>query len=220
LSLYCGFVPFFDKFRINPKGWPGRKGISFQNIRKAIFAFIFNNIILSIPLAYLTIWTKGDEDGYGDTNLANFPSALKCAWQMLTFLFCEDISFYFMHRLLHTSFLYKHVHKYHHSFHHSVSIAATAAHPVEFIVGNTIPFILGPRLIGAHLGVMWSWMILRMCSATEGHSGFSFPYSPFELLPTAEFHDAHHSLNTGNYGSFFPLWDLVFGTYISFIKSE
>ena len=34
----------------------------------------------------------------------------------------------------------------------------------------------------------------------------------------AEFHDYHHSKNDGNYGTFFPFWDTIFGTNKNYLK--
>jgi plant 4alpha-monomethylsterol monooxygenase len=61
-----------------------------------------------------------------------------------------------------------------------------------------------------------------MVETVEAHSGYDFPYSPFNIIrsirsPT-EFHDYHHYRNVGNYGAFFGILDRVFGTDSSFEK--
>ena len=38
--------------------------------------------------------------------------------------------------------------------------------------------------------------------------------SPLHAPAFTTDHDAHHSINTGNFGSFLNLWDRVFGTAI------
>lgn len=64
-------------------------------------------------------------------------------------MLCEDFSFYWAHRLLHTfPFLYKKVHKIHHEFVNSVSISASYAHPVEYVLGNSVPTALGFMILG------------------------------------------------------------------------
>jgi len=56
----------------------------------------------------------------------------------------------------------------------------------------------------------------------EGHSGYDFPMpisillgNIFIIIPfigiSSEYHDFHHSKNTGNYSSFYSFWDSVFG---------
>lgn len=67
-----------------------------------------------------------------------------------------------LQRLLHTfPTLYKNVHKFHHKWHQSTSIAAESTHPIEFIIGNVLPFATGPLLCGAHLIELYMWTIWR-----------------------------------------------------------
>ena len=81
------------------------------------------------------------------------------------------------------------------------------------------------------------WMFIRVWDIVDAHrcalsviapkhtvtsnyfpcSGYDFPWVPRRLLPfasSADAHDAHHSLNTGNYGSMFVHLDKLFGTEI------
>lgn len=61
-------------------------------------------------------------------------------------------------------------------------------------------------------------LVLRRIGETvTNHSGYDFPWSPWSILPfqgSAAAHDAHHSVITGNYASFFCWWDWIFGTEI------
>lgn len=43
----------------------------------------------------------------------------------------EDFCFYFLHRLMHTSLLYKYFHKLHHSKVNTIHIHAIYFHPIE-----------------------------------------------------------------------------------------
>ncbi len=63
-------------------------------------------------------------------------------------------------------------------------------------VGNIIPVALGPYLLKTHLLTSVLWLVFRSAKSFEAHSGYSFPWLPFQLLPFANpaaAHDYHHS---------------------------
>jgi sterol desaturase/sphingolipid hydroxylase (fatty acid hydroxylase superfamily) len=111
----------------------------------------------------------------------------------------------------------------HHEYAHTVGIASQYTHPVEYLLGNVLPtamgtLILGPRM---HLVSVFGWYALRIGESIDGHSGYEFSFSPYRLIPfsaSASYHDYHHSHNVGNYGSFFQIWDTVFGTNRDFYQ--
>jgi len=224
--LYAGYVPQLDRYRVIPKPWPWQRDEAtraafWASVRSAITAIAFNNLALGLPLAWLTYrgprtLAEAGGGGYGDVSLATFPSVATMAWQLVACVVVEDTLFYWSHRLLHTPWLYRHVHKTHHAWWHTISLAAEHAHPVEWALGNALPFIAGPQLVGAHTAFLYVWMVLRIASTLDGHSGYCFPWSLVRLWPpSGEEHDAHHSVNVGNFGSSLPVWDAVCGTGIA-----
>jgi sterol desaturase/sphingolipid hydroxylase (fatty acid hydroxylase superfamily) len=145
-----------------------------------------------------------------------WPGARTAAAHMLVCVMCEDTLFYWAHRLLHTTLLYRAVHKRHHEFHVPFSLAAEYAHPVESLLGNFLPFLAGPVLCGSSLHELCLWFVIRMVKTAEAHSGYGFPLAPFSIFPavmvSARQHDFHHSNNKGCFGSFFNAWDWICGT--------
>jgi sterol desaturase/sphingolipid hydroxylase (fatty acid hydroxylase superfamily) len=96
-----------------------------------------------------------------------------------------------------------------------------ASAAIEFLFGNVIPFAIVSTHIGSHCATIWAWVVVRILETIDGHCGYDFPWSPFRFLPftgSSRHHDFHHSHNMGNYGSFFVVWDHLFGTDMEYMK--
>jgi methylsterol monooxygenase/4-alpha-methyl-delta7-sterol-4alpha-methyl oxidase len=60
-----------------------------------------------------------------------------------------------------------------------------------------------------------------MIQSYEGHCGYTWSWNTLSLFPYtvgSDFHDFHHAMNAGNYGSVFMIWDALFHTETPFIK--
>ena len=141
-------------------------------------------------------------------------------------MYIEDIGFSIAHRILHSKFLYKHVHKVHHTYSQTIGIAGGYAHPVEFIFGNMIPAIIPVILLGSriHILTVFTWPILRIAASTNNHSGYDFPWVPWDLLPfraTPDYHEFHHSGGDfgGNYSGQTTILDTIWGTNQKYYKT-
>lgn len=113
------------------------------------------------------------------------PSSSRLA---LTVLFCimvEDMTFYWGHRFLHTKTMYPYIHKIHHEYKVSVSIAAEYAHPIEYILGNILPTVLGIKILRSqvHYCTAIVWFLIRSGETLDGHCGYQFSWSPYRLIP-------------------------------------
>lgn len=188
--------------------------------RKTLVTVLINLHVL----APLSMYVDSLSGVYIRLDRASYPSIWEIVTQMVFFMVIEDCSFYFLHRLLHTSSLYRLIHKQHHEYTSTISYAALYAHPIEFLFGNMVPVGLGPKLLGSrvHIITYWLWVVLRDGETIDGHSGYEFRWSPFRLLPFSaggQYHAFHHSQNSGNFGSFFTLWDTVFGTNQSYHRA-
>ena len=145
--------------------------------------------------------------------------------QLMFCILVDDGLFYWSHRLLHENrWLYHTIHKQHHQFRYSVGLAVEYAHPVEDLLSNTIPTVLGALLLGSHVSVAFGYMAMKVWQSIDAHCGFllPFPLSPWNVLPgmdCALAHDFHHSHNMGCYGGFFVWWDVLCGTDKAYRKS-
>ena len=134
---------------------------------------------------------------------------------LVFFIYLDDFLYYWMHRAMHSRWLYKNVHGWHHRIVTPWAITGHYMHPLEYGTTGAVA-LLGPLLLGSHVAVVWLWFCFRQWEAAEGHCGYEFPWTPTHLLPGndgAVHHDVHHARVRGNYAGFLTIWDGVFGTY-------
>jgi sterol desaturase/sphingolipid hydroxylase (fatty acid hydroxylase superfamily) len=173
---------------------------------------------LTVPIIQKCLKNVNKRDAFKMDDLKTF------GLHLLVSVLIEDALFYWSHRLLHTSFLFKHVHRKHHEFHNLASypIASEYTHPVESLLGNILPVMVGPIVTGQSFMTLQIWLWIRMLKTSDAHCGYHFPFSPFGMFwpfNEAPRHDFHHEKGVGSFGSFFQFWDNVCGTdaqYVAF----
>ncbi|MEQ1440659.1 sterol desaturase family protein [Fontimonas sp. SYSU GA230001] len=136
--------------------------------------------------------------------------------QLLFCIYLDDFLYYWMHRAMHTRWLLRHVHGRHHRVLAPWAITGHYMHPLEYVLTGSLAF-LGPALLGAHVALLWIWIVFRQWEAAEGHAGYDLPWTPTHGLPGSHgalHHDFHHARVRGNYAGFLPIWDRMFGTLV------
>jgi 4-alpha-methyl-delta7-sterol-4alpha-methyl oxidase len=144
-----------------------------------------------------------------------FPPWYVAGAQLLFFVYLDDFLYYWMHRAMHTRWLYKRIHGWHHRIVTPWAVTGHYMHPLEYVLTGSLA-LAGPLLVGAHVGVVWLWFSFRQWEAAEGHCGYDFPWTPTHFLPFndgAVHHDVHHARVRGNYAGFLTHVDGFFGTY-------
>lgn len=127
----------------------------------------------------------------------DLPTPFQLAATIMFCMLCEDFAFYWSHRLLHWKVIYPHLHKIHHTYVQTVGIASEYCHPLEYALGNMIPTMIGPAILGPkmHLLTVFAWYAVRVGESLDGHCGYEFSFSPYRLIPFsggAQYHDYHH----------------------------
>ena len=199
---------------MEPTEW---NNLFWRSIKFTVFNSTVCNLIVNLIVA------NSGQEVLNPTDIDKMPGPMLFAAQIVFCMVVEDMVFFCSHRTLHHPILYPSVHKIHHEHKVTFSLAALHAHPLEYIMGNVLPVMVGPALLGPrmHLASMFGWYFLRSWESMDGHCGYSFSWSPFRLLPCqpeGNYHFFHHEENVGNYGSFFTWWDTIFGTNSAFYK--
>lgn len=135
-------------------------------------------------------------------------------------IFTDDLINYIFHRLLHSKYLYKTIHKQHHEYIGSIGIANEHNHPLDSFLLTTLPIFVCFTIIGQNCLLLFVWLIFRVQKGIEGHSGYYFGNTFLAKIGLtnsvyAACHDAHHTLNNGNYDK----WqhDFIFGSLQPFL---
>lgn len=139
----------------------------------------------------------------------SLPTAAKLFYETIICFLFQEVGFYWTHRWLHSPWLYGRIHKQHHEFTSPISINAEYAHPLEFVLSNVFPAILGPLVLKTHTFTNCVYTGLGMMLTCTQHSGYTSRFLPWPF--SANFHDYHHSHFNSNFGTL-GLCDSLFGT--------
>lgn len=125
-----------------------------------------------------------------------------------------EITSFYAHRLMHTSFFYRRCHKIHHEFTVPLPMASIYNHPLEHIVMNLTPVVVGIIVTSAHFPTAVIWMTINLICAVSDHANVHLP-----LFKSPRFHNHHHESFVGNYG-ITGLMDFLYGTDKHFRESK
>jgi len=210
----------------NPDPWPWQENreafvkLAIESVIRVAFNITVLSPLVAMSLLYLRNWKIENA-----ISIEELPDSKTLFLNIVFCMICEDLTFHCTHRFLHWNKIYPYFHKIHHAHKQPVSFAAENAHPVEFVLGNMIPLMMGGIILGPHMhmytGLLWG--VVRILETHDTHSGYEFPFSPFALIPfsaTGPYHDYHHTHNVGNYSTFFTIWDTVFGSNKAYFEYE
>ena len=194
--IICIALELFDFFLYQTGAWNNVK-LHIRNIPdnkwNILKVVLINQVFVSIPLIYLFAPQYSNEIDWRYVPL-----------QIPLTIFIFELLFYYLHRLLHTTWLYPSIHKIHHKWVYPCSISTFYAHPVEHALTNVIPVALSAYLTGLPFTLVRIWHILALINGLFiSHGGYDIGQ---------DFHDNHHLYVTCNYGAF-KFLDWFHGTY-------
>lgn len=203
-----GKPSFITRFRIQTdKNSP----VDPVKLRHAVLTVLFNQFFVSGPMV---VGIQYLMSRWGDPCGPVLPTFHRGLLEIAFCALVEEVFFYYSHRLFHHPALYKHVHKQHHEWTAPIGVVSIYAHPLEHVLSNMMPAVMGPMLLGSHLSTTSLWYCLAFLSTNISHSGYHLP-----LLPSPEFHDYHHLKFNQNYGVLGVL-DRLHGTDSKFRKTR
>jgi len=204
-----GWPACMKKYKIQPGT---NSPVSKMKLAKVTLAVLLNQIVLN-SLVTLVIYKFMTWRGCGFTP-DEFPPLWGIYVEFKLLALWEEFGFYYTHRLFHHPLLYKHIHKQHHEWTSPMGLVSNYAHPIEHLVSNISPTMLGSLLVGPHLFTLWLWILVAKVCTVRNHSGYHLPF-----FNSPEFHDFHHLKFNTCYGAAGFL-DRFHGTDALFLKSK
>lgn len=221
--LLCDHIPALRRYKIQEA-----TETTGEMMGVCLKRLLFNHVCVQLPMMF-AFHPVAEFMGMRIETVP-FPSWSDMAIQILFFLVIEDAWQYWAHRGLHKGWFYRNIHKRHHDFTAPFGITAEYAHPAETLILG-LGTLAGPWLWVAatadlHVMTVMAWVAVRLLQTVDAHSGYDFPWSLRHIIPFwagADFHDHHHKVFLGNYGSSFRYWDWICGTdrrYNAYVKAK
>ncbi len=137
-------------------------------------------------------------------------------WEPFVGLLVFDFIAYWAHRFMHEAPSLWRIHAIHHSPEEMDWVSGFRGHPFDGIIA--VPAIFFMLAAGFEPEITGALAALQLLLGLFFHANVRLRLRPLRfIVATPDFHHWHHASEEDaiwtNYGSFLPIWDLMFGTY-------
>lgn len=166
--------------------------------------------LLTVPILLLEV--RGHTKLYMDIG-EGVHGWLYMGLSVLAFLVFTDSTIYWIHRALHSRFLYKHIHKGHHKWKVPTPFASHAFHPVDGWL-QALPYHIYPFLFPLQKVLFLSlFVFVNFWTVSIHDANYNVPDPLKPLINGSAHHTDHHLYYLYNYGQFFTFWDRIGGSF-------
>jgi sterol desaturase/sphingolipid hydroxylase (fatty acid hydroxylase superfamily) len=139
------------------------------------------------------------------------------AYKVLLFYIVEDFGLYWVHRFMHTKYVWR-THKWHHYPTYMYWLAGSRTSIPHIALFNLTFVVALPFLAGAPKWIFQAILVEHILRNTWMHMNVTWTSGWLEwIFVTPRYHHVHHSDNPSHYrsnlGSLLTIWDRIFGTY-------
>jgi sterol desaturase/sphingolipid hydroxylase (fatty acid hydroxylase superfamily) len=154
-----------------------------------------------------------------------WPTSLPVTLQIALVLVIGDFLMYWLHRFAHRLPVLWAVHAVHH-MPQRINMFMSGRHHILYLPLIGLLVWVPLVLLGAPLDlVIWQFVGLGI-AGNIGHANIDFRIPRFmhRVLVTPEYHRLHHSADprriNANFAVLFPMWDIIFGTYVDPVANQ
>lgn len=136
----------------------------------------------------------------------------------ISFIIFTDSLVYWIHRVLHSKYLYKTLHKTHHKWKIPTPFASHAFHPLDGFL-QSLPYHIYVFVFPMHKWTYLGLFVFVNVWTVSIHDGnYQVPNALKEIVNGSAHHMDHHLFYSFNYGQFFTFWDRI-GRWVEQQKS-